>query len=307
MLTQPSLWIDEEVAAALRRAMDMKHMGQAERLIRDEAIRFMSQQQSASSKTNLEIVLADQPEVPPTAEPAPPSAPAPNLFEELCMKYEFKRPEPPAVVIAKPIPPSAPALVPPPVNFSKSRVKKTLAKKKVASSPSASSDSEEESIVTPEDIETERVPLQGEASEPQSSTQEQAQTVDSEVPPEVVVKLEVEDMTPEEFERYGYTNRLTQEQLFVLDAERAHAKHLQERKGKGKGKGKGKAKSSLPQDPDYPAWNVKVKAVHLPHGSIPIEDTELGRSFGLDEASDLKKAIEERELQQIFARSTNSK
>ena len=33
MLTQPSLWLDEEVAAALRRAMDMKHMGQAERLI----------------------------------------------------------------------------------------------------------------------------------------------------------------------------------------------------------------------------------------------------------------------------------
>ena len=73
-----------------------------------------------------------------------------------------------------------------------------MARKKVASSPRASSDSEEESIVAPEDIETERVPLQGEASEPQSSTQEQAQTGDSEVPPEVVVKLEVEDMTPED-------------------------------------------------------------------------------------------------------------
>ena len=156
------------------------------------------------------------------------------------------------------------------------------------------------------------MPLQGEASEPQSSTQEQAQTVDSEVPPEVVVKLEVEDMTPEEFERYGNTDRLTYEQLFVLDAERAHAKALQEKKGKGKGKGK--AKSSLSHDPNYSAWNVRVKAVHLPHGSIPIGDTELGRSFGLDEASDLKKAIaesleterlrkanEERELQQILA------
>ena len=41
-------------------------------------------------------------------------------------------------------------------------------------------------------------------------------------------------MTPEEFERYGYTDRLTQEQFFVLDAERANAK----RKGKGKVKGK---------------------------------------------------------------------
>ena len=88
MLTQPSLWLDEEVVVALRRAMDMRHMGQAERLIRDEAIRFMSQRQSA----NLEMVLADQPEVPPTAEPVPASAPVDNLFEELCMKYGFKRP-----------------------------------------------------------------------------------------------------------------------------------------------------------------------------------------------------------------------
>ena len=156
------------------------------------------------------------------------------------------------------------------------------------------------------------MPLQGEASEPQSSTQEQAHAVDSEVPPEVVVKLEVEDMTPEEFERYGNTDRLTYEQLFILDAERAQAKDLQEKKGKGKGKGK--AKSSLPQDPDYPAWNVKVKAVHLPHATIPIGDSEDGRAFGLDELSDLKKSIvesleterlrkanEERELQQILA------
>ena len=62
------------------------------------------------------------------------------------------------------------------------------------------------------------------------------------VPPEVVVKLEVEDMTPDEFERYGMTDRLTYEQLFVLDTERAKTKGLQEKKEKGKGKGKGKAK-----------------------------------------------------------------
>ena len=155
------------------------------------------------------------------------------------------------------------------------------------------------------------MPQPGEASQTQLLSHIVQET--SDVPPEVVVKLEVEDMTPEEFERYGSTDRLTYEQLFVLDAERAHAKNLQE-KGKGKGKEKGKAMSSLPQDPDYPAWNVKVKAVHLPHRSIPIEDTELGRSFGLDEASDLKRAIEEsleeerirmaneeRELQQILA------
>ena len=75
MLTQPSLWLDEEVAAALRRAMDMKHVGQAERLIRDEAIHFMGQRQSASRETNLEMVLADQSEVPPTTEPVPASVP----------------------------------------------------------------------------------------------------------------------------------------------------------------------------------------------------------------------------------------
>ena len=94
--------------------------------------------------------------------------------------------------------------------------------------------------------------------------------------------------------------------LLVLDAERANAK--------GKGKGKGKAKSSLSQDPDYSAWNVKVKAVHLPHATIPIGESEQGRVFGLNELSDLKQAIaesleterlrkanEEREFQAILA------
>ena len=80
MLTQPSLWLDEEVAAALRRAMDMKHMGQAERLIRDEVIRSMGQRQSASRETNLEMVLADQPEVPSTTESVPAFVPAINLL-----------------------------------------------------------------------------------------------------------------------------------------------------------------------------------------------------------------------------------
>ena len=97
-------------------------------------------------------------------------------------------------------------------------------------------------------------------------------------------------MTPEEFERYGWTDRITFDQLVCLDAERANAKHSQE---KGKGKGKGKAKSSQPDDPSYPVWNVKVKTVHLPHGSIPIEDSEFGNFAGLSEVSDLKKSIEE--------------
>ena len=73
-------------------------MGSAESLIRGEDIRFMRQQQS--SKSNLEIVLVDQPaEAPPsepssTAEPSP-SVPTANLLDELRMKYGFKRPESP--------------------------------------------------------------------------------------------------------------------------------------------------------------------------------------------------------------------
>ena len=69
MLTQSSLWIDEEVAAALRRAMDMKRMGSAERLIRGKAIRFM-QQRSTSKRSNLEMVLVDQPVETPPSEPS---------------------------------------------------------------------------------------------------------------------------------------------------------------------------------------------------------------------------------------------
>ena len=59
---------------------------------------------------------------------------------------------------------------------------------------------------------------------------------------------------------------------------------------------------------------MKVKAVHLPHATIPIGESEQGRVFGLNELSDLKKVIaesleterlrkanEERELQTILA------
>ena len=38
---------------------------------------------------------------------------------------------------------------------------------------------------------------------------------------------------------------------------------------------------------------MKVKAVHLPHATIPIGESEQGRTFGLNELSDLKKAIAE--------------
>ena len=83
----------------------------------------------------------------------------------------------------------------------------------------------------------------------------------------MVVKLEVEDMTPEELDRYGGTNRLTFEQVQVLDAERADVLNVQTRV---KGKGKGKGKANLSHDPDFPAWNVKIKNFHLPSRTIPI-------------------------------------
>ena len=138
------------------------------------------------------------------------------------------------------------------------------------------------------DHESERVSQAGEASEPQSSTQAPPEVI----PPLVEVKLEVEDMTPEEFERYGWTDRITFEQLACLDAERELAKPPQEKR-KGKGKGKGKATSSQVEDPDYPVWNVKVKAVHYPFGSMPISDSPFGEFAGLTEVNDLKRAIEE--------------
>ena len=46
-LSQPSLWIDEDIAAALRRAMESQRLGGAESLIRGEAIQFMQQQRAA--------------------------------------------------------------------------------------------------------------------------------------------------------------------------------------------------------------------------------------------------------------------
>ena len=122
-------------------------------------------------------------------------------------------------------------------------------------------------------------------------------------------------MTPEEFERFGYTDRLTQEQFFVLDAERAKA----QRKGKGKVKGKEKASSSQADDLNYPVWNVKVKAIHYPYGSMPISDAPFGEFAGLTEVSNLKRAIDasleserlrkaraEAELQELLAQIDQS-
>ena len=46
VLSQPSIWLDEDITAALRRAMDLQSLSSAESLIRGEAIRFMQQQRS---------------------------------------------------------------------------------------------------------------------------------------------------------------------------------------------------------------------------------------------------------------------
>ena len=116
--------------------MDLKRMGRAESLLRGEAIRFM-QQRSANKKSNLEMVLVDQPVETPTPEPEPepepesssakppPSVPARNFIEEIMMKYGLKRQVNPPIVIATPIP-SEPAFAPsssPIIKFRKSRHK----------------------------------------------------------------------------------------------------------------------------------------------------------------------------------------
>ena len=57
VLSQPSLWIDEDITAALRRAMESQRLGGAESLIRGEAIRFMQQQRAAEQGPQLEMVV----------------------------------------------------------------------------------------------------------------------------------------------------------------------------------------------------------------------------------------------------------
>ena len=80
----------------------------------------MCPQKSAKHRGKLEIALSDQPAEIPSAEPVSPSAPAPNLSEELCMKYGFKRPETPVVAITKLIHPSVPAPIHP-ISLSKTQ------------------------------------------------------------------------------------------------------------------------------------------------------------------------------------------
>ena len=122
-------------------------------------------------------------------------------------------------------------------------------------------------------------------------------------------------MTPEEFERYGYTDKFSFGQMACLDAERARAKPTQPiSKGKGKGKGKGKRKAQeVEEDPNFPVWNVKIRAVHYPNGEVtPFSDAtgfpgykeveNLKRAFEESvESERLRRERDEEELQQIIA------
>ena len=56
---------------------------------------------------------------------------------------------------------------------------------------------------------------------------------------------------------------------------------------------KGKGKADFFHDPNLPAWTVKVKNIHLPSGTVPMVDSASGQSIDMNEAADLKRAIEE--------------
>ena len=127
-------------------------------------------------------------------------------------------------------------------------------------------------------------------------------------------------MTPEEFEKYGYTDRLTFDEMACLDAERASAKptpSISKSKKKSKGKGKRKAQE-VEEDPNFPVWNVKIRAVHYPNGEVTYFDDATGFP-GYEEVENMKRAFEEsieserlrrekaeKELQEIIAQIDQS-
>ena len=206
----------------------------------------------------------------PEASEPPPSVPARSIVEEIMMKYGLKKINHPPIVIAKPIPSSSgqtsetptseqTSAPPPPsepaMKFSESR-KKVVARKR-ARKDAASTEPAESEEETPSD--------QPEQETSSAQVEQEIPSVQA-VPILKEIKLEIEDMTPEEFEKYGYTDRLSFGQMACLDADRASAKPTPSiSKGKGKGKGKGKRKAQeVEEDPNFPVWNVKIRAVHYP-------------------------------------------
>ena len=291
-----------DVKAALRRAMDSERARLAEDLIRREAIHFMRQQTVASSshQADMQMVLTVQPSEPKDVPPRSQSSALPPEFAStddylahLSQKYGLKRMPRPRIVIATPVlnpsaltPASSATPATPAAPSTRGRFKRT-ARKRVAPPPRAlsSGDSEEESIAAPDEIVIETVPQPQEASKTRIPTMtEQAQKDDEAIPPEVEVKLEIEEMTPEEFDYFG-TNNLTFHQAQELDAMRANAQAA---------KRKGKVKADLSHDPELSAWAFKVKNIHLSSGTtIPLGDSSSGQPIGMNEAADLKRAIKE--------------
>ena len=323
-LRQPSLWIDEDIAAALRRTLESQRLGGAESFIREEAIQFMQRQRMAEQGSQLEMAVFEQSVNPSQPESSssesPPTKTNQDILEEIMMRWGLKRTIHPPIVIAKPIPstfgttsappPRAePTSAPPPsseptVQFSDSR-KKAVARKR-AKHIIATTESESEEEETPSDQ-----PVQ----QSSSAHVEQGIPAVQAVPILKEVKLEIEDMTPEEFEKFGFTDKLSFGQMACLDADRAAAKPtppISKSKGKSKGKGKRKAQE-VEEDPNFQVWNVKIRAVHYPNGEVAYFDDATGFP-GYEEVENLKRAFEEsieserlrrerdeEELQQIIA------
>ena len=111
VLSQPSLWFDEDITAALRRALESQRLGGAENLIRGEAIRFMQQQRTEEQGSKWDMVVFEQNEQPsqPESSSSEPSSTkkSKNIVEEIMMKWGLKKINHPPIVIAKPIPSSS--------------------------------------------------------------------------------------------------------------------------------------------------------------------------------------------------------
>ena len=327
VLSQPSLWIDEDITAALRRAYESQRLSGAESLIRGEALRFLKQKRTAEQRSHLEMVVFGQNEQSSQSESSsepPPNKTSREMVEEIIMKWGLKRPNHPPIVIAKPVPASSgqeseipsseqssdpPPSSEPAARFSAPR-KKAVARKR-ARKLIATTESDESEEETPSDL-----PEQGTSS----AQVVQENPVVQAVPILKEVKLEIEDMTPEEFEKYGFTDKLSFGQMACLDAERASAMPtppISKSKGKSKGKGKRKAQE-VEEDPNFSAWNVRIRTVHYPNGEVCYFDDATGFP-GYEEVENMKRAYEEsieserlrrekeeKELQEIIAQINQS-
>ena len=295
------MWLHLDVEAAIRRAMDLERARLAEQYIIDEAVQFVRRQteEAPSSSSDMQIVLVDPTPEDEAAFSRSRSSSMPPEFESineylahLRAKYKMKK----KTFMARPrvVPPisislpsdtpssaSTPSSNPTPGSAAiRGRFKKT-ARKRVPRTPlppraPVQSVSEDEPVPPQKEVEA------GSSSNTQSVFEQAQETADA-IPAEVEVKVEVDEMSQEEFEYFGTTN-LTFSQAQMLDAMRSAA-----RVKKGK-------KGDLSQDPEYPAWAFKVKKVHLPSGTVPIDfspPSQQQQVVGMDEDADLRRAIED--------------